>query len=132
MYNRIILVGNLTKDPELRYSPQGTPIGVFRLAVSSKFKQTDDKDETLFIDIVTFGKLAEVCGQYISKGKSVLVEGRLRERSWEKDGQRHSRVEVIANTVRFLSKKQAAGPEAVPAAEDFGAPPEENTDVEPF
>src|SRR3990172_8626582 len=106
MYNRIILIGNLTKDPELRYTPQGTPVASFRIAVNSRYKQAEEsREETLFIDVVTFGKQAETCSQYISKGKSVLVEGRLQERRWEADGQQKSKFEVIAQTVRFLSKK---------------------------
>jgi single-strand DNA-binding protein len=131
MYNRIILIGNLTRDPELRYSAQGTPISNFRLAVSSKFKSSgDSRDETLFIDVVSFGKQAEIVSQYLSKGKSVLVEGRLRERSWEADGQKRSKMEVLAQSVRFLSRKAEGAAEG--PAEEFSAPPEETTDIEPF
>lgn len=136
MFNKIILIGNLTKDPELRYTPQGTAVASFRIAVNSKIKQHGElKDETLFIGVVVFGKQAESAGQYLSKGRSVLVEGRLQERSWEKDGQKHSRMEVVANSVRFLSKKTPsssgeAGGESAPP-EDV-APPEETTDLEPF
>jgi single-strand DNA-binding protein len=84
MFNRVILIGNLTKDPEVRYTPGGTPVATVHIAVNSKFKSGDDwKEETLFIDAVVFGKQAESCGQYLSKGRSVLVEGRLRERRWE-------------------------------------------------
>ena len=136
MFNKIILIGNLTKDPELRYTPQGTAVASFRIAVNSKIKQHGElKDETLFIGVVVFGKQAESAGQYLSKGRSVLVEGRLQERSWEKDGQKHSRMEVVASSVRFLSKKtpsssEEAGGESAPP-EDV-APPEETTDLEPF
>lgn len=135
MFNKIILIGNLTKDPELRYTPQGTAVASFRIAVNSKIKQQGElKDETLFIGVVVFGKQAESAGQYLSKGRSVLVEGRLQERSWEKDGQKHSRMEVVASSVRFLSKKTGAGesaPQATDSAEDI-TPPEETTDLEPF
>jgi single-strand DNA-binding protein len=138
MFNKIILIGNLTKDPELRYTPQGTAVASFRIAVNSKIKQQGElKDETLFIGVVVFGKQAESAGQYLSKGRSVLVEGRLQERSWEKDGQKHSRMEVVASSVRFLSKKTGAAEtgdsslRAVDSAEDI-APPEEITDLEPF
>jgi len=136
VFNKIILIGNLTKDPELRYTPQGTAVASFRIAVNSKIKQHGElKDETLFIGVVVFGKQAESAGQYLSKGRSVLVEGRLQERSWEKDGQKHSRMEVVASSVRFLSKKtpsssEEAGEESAPP-EDV-APPEETTDLEPF
>lgn len=129
MYNRIILIGNLTKDPELRYTPQGTPVTNFRLAVNSRYRQADEtREETLFIDIVVLGKQAESCSQYLSKGRSVLVEGRLKERKWESEGQQKSKFEVIAQNVRFLSKKESSG-------QTFNSndlPPEEITDLEPF
>jgi single-strand DNA-binding protein len=131
MFNRIILIGNLTKDPEVRYTPGGTPVVTVPIAVNSRFKQADDtKDEVLFIDCVVFGKQAEACGQYLSKGRSVLVEGRLRERRWEYEGQKKSKMEVIANTVRFLSKKESGSGDS--GHGDLNAPPEETTDLEPF
>jgi len=75
MFNRIILIGNLTKDPELRYTPQGTPVGNIRIAVNSRVRQGDEyKDEVLFINAVTFGRLAENISQYLVKGRRVLVE----------------------------------------------------------
>jgi single-strand DNA-binding protein len=130
LFNRVILIGNLTKDPELRYTPSGTPVTSFRLAVNSRIKLGDEKrEETLFIDIVVFGKQAETCGQYLSKGRPVLVEGRLQERRWESEGQTRSKFEVIAQTVRFLGGKRAEGDAQQPAK---GEPPEEITDLEPF
>lgn len=129
MYNRIILIGNLTKDPELRYTPQGTPVANFRIAVNSRYKQADElREETLFIDIVVLGKQAESCSQYLSKGRPVLVEGRLKERKWESEGQQKSKFEVIAQNVRFLSKRE-------PSGQTFNSndlPPDEVTDLEPF
>jgi single-strand DNA-binding protein len=132
MYNRIILIGNLTKDPELRYTPQGTPIATFRIAVNSKYKQSDEsREEVLYIDVVTFGKQAETCSQYLSKGKTVLAEGRLQERKWETDGQQKSKHEVIAQSVRFLSKK--GGAEEQGSAHDSPTTShDETTDLEPF
>ena len=128
MYNKIILIGNLTKDPELRYTPQGTPVASFRLAVNYRYKQAEEaKQETMFIDNVVFGKQAESCSKYLNKGSSVLVEGRLQERRWESNGQQKSKFEVIAQSVRFLSRRGASPPEA----EDI-IPPEETTDLEPF
>lgn len=128
MYNKIILIGNLTKDPELRYTPQGTPVASFRLAVNYRYKQAEEaKQETMFIDNVVFGKQAESCSKYLNKGSSVLVEGRLQERRWESNGQQKSKFEVIAQSVRFLSRR-GASPQG---AEDI-APPEETTDLEPF
>jgi single-strand DNA-binding protein len=129
MYNRIILIGNLTKDPELRYTPQGTPVSTFRIAVNTRYKQSEEsREDTLFIDVVTFGKQAETCSQYLNKGKSVLVEGRLQERRWESEGQQKSKFEVVAQTVRFLSKKGGGEGQGVP---DTEVPPE-GTDLEPF
>lgn len=134
MYNKVILIGNLTKDPELRYTPQGTPVTSFRLAVNYRYKQSasggdDMKQETLFIDNVIFGKQAESCSKYLNKGSSVLVEGRLQERRWESDGQQKSKFEIIAQSVRFLSRK--TGPEEL-VTEGDTVPPEETTDLEPF
>lgn len=131
MYNKVILIGNLTKDPELRYTPQGTPVTSFRLAVNYKYKQSDDtKQETTFIDIVIFGKQAESCAQYLNKGSSALVEGRLQERRWESDGQQRSKFEVVAQSVKFLSTKRGGQGEG--HSEGDFAPPEETTDLEPF
>jgi single-strand DNA-binding protein len=130
MFNKAILIGNLTKDPELRYTPQGTAVANLRIAVSSKFRSGDEmKEETLFIDVVVWGKQGENCSQYLSKGRPVLVEGRLQERKWESDGQQRSKFEVVAQNVRFLGKKGD-----VPSGQDAetGRPPEEITDIEPF
>ncbi len=125
-YNKVILIGNLTKDPEIRYTPSGTPVANFRLAVNHKYKQGDDlKEEVCFIDIVVFGKQAENCGQYLNKGQSVLVDGRLQERRWEtEDGQKRSKHEVVAQAVRFMPKR---GDAAAPSGKVESAP----DDVEP-
>jgi single-strand DNA-binding protein len=137
VYNKIILIGNLTKDPELRYTPQGTPVASFRLAVNYRYKQSasggdDMKQETLFIDNVVFGRQAESCSKYLNKGSSVLVEGRLQERRWESDGQQKSKFEVIAQSVKFLSKRAATEELAVEGSRETDVPPEETTDLEPF
>jgi len=114
-YNKVILIGNLTKDPEIRYTPSGTPVTSFRLAVNHRYKQGEEfKEEVCFIDVVVFGKQAEACGQYLGKGSSVIVDGRLQERRWEtEDGQKRSKHEVVAQTVRFFPKRgEAPGPSA--------------------
>jgi single-strand DNA-binding protein len=130
LYNKIILIGNLTKDPELRYTPQGTPVASFRIAVNSRYKQADDlRQETMFIDSVVFGKQAENCSKYLNKGSSVLVEGRLQERRWESNGQQKSKFEVIAQSVRFLKRGGGGSSES---GEMDVMPPEETTDLEPF
>lgn len=131
MFNKVILIGNLTRDPELRYTPQGTSVCNFGLAVNRKYKQGEEmKEEVTFINIVVFGKQADTCGQYLNKGSSVLVEGRLQERRWETDdGQKRSKHEVVAQNIRFMSRKQGtsdhSGGGTAPA-------PEETTDIEPF
>jgi single-strand DNA-binding protein len=132
MFNKVILIGNLTKDPELRYTPKGTPVCTLRLASTTKYKSGDSmKDDTLFINVVVWGKQGETAAQYLAKGKSVLVEGRLQEQRWETDGQQKSRFEVVAQAVRFLSKKDEAGSHDSGAADEF-PPPDETTDLEPF
>jgi single-strand DNA-binding protein len=107
-FNKVILAGNLTKNPELRYTPNGTPVTSFGLAVNRRFRQAEElKEEVCFVDIVVFGKQAEHCGQYLSKGNGVIVEGRLQQRRWEaEDGQKRSKHEVVAQTVVFLPKRQ--------------------------
>jgi single-strand DNA-binding protein len=128
MYNKVILIGNLTKDPEVRYTPQGTPVTSFRLAVNQKYKSGDEmKQDTLFIDIVVWGKQGETCGQYLNKGSSALVEGRLQERRWESEGQQRSKFEVVAQQVRFLSGKRGTS-----STEGDITPAEGTTDLEPF
>ncbi len=104
-FNRVILVGNLTSDPELRYTPQQTAVTDLRLAVNTRRggRNSEARDETLFIDVVVWDRMAENCSEYLSKGRSVLVEGRLKEDSWEdRDGNKRSRIRVVASTVQFL------------------------------
>ncbi len=128
MFNRIILIGNLTRDPEIRYTPSGVAVATVPIAVNSRYRQGNEmREETLFIDAVVFGKQAESCTQYLNKGRMVLVEGRLRERRWEYEGQKKNKFEVIANSIRFLSRK-----ESVESQDTEQLPPEEYTDLEPF
>lgn len=104
MLNSVILIGRLTKDPELRYSPSGVAVSTFTLAVDRRRKQ-DEGQQADFIPIVVFNKQAENCANYMAKGRLVAVEGRIQVRSYEdKSGQRRWRTEVIANTVTFLDK----------------------------
>jgi single-strand DNA-binding protein len=108
-FNKVILLGNLTRDPEVRYTPNGIAVASFAIAVNRKYKQGDEtKEEVSYIDIVVFGKQAESCGQYISKGDSVLIDGRLQQRRWEtEDGQKRSKVEVVAQSVNFMPKRSS-------------------------
>jgi single-strand DNA-binding protein len=134
VFNKIILIGNLTRDPEMRYTPQGTSVCNFGIAVNRKYRQAEEmKEEVTFINVVVFGKQADTCGQYLNKGGSVLVEGRLQERRWETDeGQKRSKHEVVAQSVRFLSKRQGAGGGTGDASAGDMIPPDETTDIEPF
>ena len=102
--NRVLLIGNLTKDPELRYTPSGTPVANLRLAVNSSFKSQsgERKEETCYVTIVVWSKQAELCQQYLKKGRSIFIEGRLIYRSWEAEGKTRSTMEVRADRVQFL------------------------------
>lgn len=109
--NKAFLLGNLTRDPELRYVPSGAPVATFGLAVNRRFvtQQGEKKDEVCFVRIVIFGKQAESCSQYLSKGRLVFVEGRLQYRSWEQqDGQKRSSLDVVAERVQFLGGSRAS------------------------
>lgn len=104
-YNRVILLGNLARDPELKYTPSGQPVTKFTIAVNRTYTSRDGAqvDEVDFIPIVVWGKQAESCSQYLTKGRAVLVEGRLRVRSYEtQDGQRRRTFEVVALRVQFI------------------------------
>ena len=103
--NKVLLIGNLTRDPELRYTPSGTAVVNLRMAVNRRYKDRmgEMKDETCFITVVAWDRQAEVCNQYLSKGRPVFIEGRLQSRSWENaDGQKRSVIEVRAERVQFL------------------------------
>ena len=119
-FNKVILMGNLTKNPELRYTPSGTPVTSFGLAVNRRFRQADElKEEVCYIDIVVFGKQAEHCGQYLGKGQGVIVDGRLQQRRWEtEDGQKRSKHEVVAQTVTFMPRRPESGEPSPPAPPD--------------
>ena len=121
-FNRVLLIGNLTKDPELRYTPSGTAVANLRLAVNSTFKDQagQRKEETCFVTIVAWGRQAETCNQYLKKGRAVFVEGRLIYRSWEAEGKTRSTMEVRADRVQFLGGPGGPGrpreeAEAVPS-----------------
>ena len=138
--NKVFLIGNLTRDPELRYIPSGTAVCTLGLAVNRRFKsrQGDSKDETLFIDVTVWGKQAEVCSQYLSKGRPVFIEGRLRLESWTgNDGQKRSRMRVVADNFQFLGGPGGgAAPTEAPAeqaaTEEPPAEPGPTNDEIPF
>ncbi len=102
--NKVFIIGNLTRDPEVRYLPSGAAVADVRLASNRRYKtqQGEDKEETVYVNVSVWGRQAETCGQYLSKGSPVLVEGRLRYEEWEKDGQRNSRISITAERVQFM------------------------------
>jgi single-strand DNA-binding protein len=153
-FNKVILAGNLTRDPELRYTPQGTAIAKIGLAINRKWTGQDGvaKEDTTFVDVDAFGKQAEVIGQYLKKGRPILVEGRLKLDQWDDKttGQKRSRLGVVLESFQFIDSKPgggdgssapsgpaanrparpASGQPAAPAA-DPDVPPIEDDDV-PF
>jgi len=145
--NIVIMAGNLTQAPEVRYTPQGTAVAQFRLAVNRTFrtKEGQQKEEVCFVDVETWGRQAETCGEYLKKGRSVLVEGRLVLDAWEnKEGQKRSKHKIRANRVQFLGSAPSAGaedgeapPPSAPFEEDFTpsadfTPPAKGEDEIPF
>ena len=107
--NQVTLMGNLTRDPELRQTPNGQNVTSFSLALNRSYKDASGEwqEATDYIDIVCWGPLAERVAQYLSKGRRCLVQGRLQSRSWEQDGQKRSKVEVLANDVTFLDSRNS-------------------------
>jgi single-strand DNA-binding protein len=104
--NKVIIVGRLTRDPEVRYTQTGKAVASFSVAVDTGFGENKRAD---FIPVVVWDKLAEVCGNNLTKGRRVLVEGRLQIRDYEKDGQKRRAAEVVAQNIEFLDTKQAVG-----------------------
>ena len=136
--NKVFLIGNLVRPPELRYTPSGTAVADMRIAVNRSFTTQggEKRDDTCFLTVVVWGKQAEACGEYLDKGRPIMVEGRLQTREWEtKDGQKRNVVEVVAERVQFLGargKEDARTPAAVPSAEPFGDDAGSGDDDVPF
>ena len=123
--NKVMLIGNLTRDPELRYIPSGQGVTTFTVAVNRNYTSQagEKKEEVSFIRVVVWGRRAEVCNEYLKKGSPVFVEGRLQSRSWEaNDGTKRSTIEVVALSVQFLGRtqKSEAGLSPDSADEDTG------------
>ncbi|MCO6043924.1 single-stranded DNA-binding protein [Aeoliella sp. ICT_H6.2] len=149
-FNRVILVGNLTRDPELRYLPSGTAVAEIGMAVNERVKKNDQwTDEVNFFDVTLWGRTAEVANEYLSKGSPLLIEGRLKYDTWEKDGQKRSKVKIIGEKMQMLSGGGGGGgggggrsaPQRQPAAskssgsgyDDYSSPPSMPPDDEiPF
>jgi single-strand DNA-binding protein len=154
-FNKVILLGNLTRDPELRYTPSGTPVASFGLAVNTQRaaqgtsvqgNPNERREEVCFVDIVAFGRQAETASEFLSKGRAALIEGRLQWRSWEgQDGQKRSKHEVIAERIQFMPRAREEGMERTPpgpgmehtspqpsrVGEELDVPPLEDDDI-PF
>jgi single-strand DNA-binding protein len=127
-YNRVILVGNLTRDPELRYIPSGTAVTDIGLAVNDRVKKGNDwVDETTFVDVTLWARTAEVANEYLSKGSSVLIEGRLKLEQWEKDGQKRSKMKVVADKMQMLGGRSGGGGGSGGGARS-SAPPQQSED----
>ena len=106
--NKVMLIGNLGRDPEMRYTPSGKPVTSFSLASSRSWVSSDGerREETEWFNVVAWGNLAEICNQHLARGQQVYIEGRLQTRSWEDgNGQRHFRTEVVANEMIILGKR---------------------------
>ncbi|UCG33535.1 MAG: single-stranded DNA-binding protein [Phycisphaerales bacterium] len=134
-FNKVILLGNLTRDPQLRYLPSNTAVCDFGLAVNRKYRGQDGemKDETCFVDVDVFGKQAETISQYMSKGRPLLVEGRLRFRQWTtEDGQKRSKLSVVAEGFQFLGGRGEEGAAPARAAAPRGARNEAAVEDEPL
>jgi len=141
--NKVIVVGNLGRDPELRYTPSGQPVASFSVATNERWNDRDGKpqERTEWHRIVVWGKQAENCANYLAKGRSVYIEGRLQTREWEdKEGQKRQTTEIVAQTVQFLGGRDGAGSGpraggAGPAREPdpaTGAPPQHDDKDIPF
>lgn len=127
--NKAIIIGNLTRDPEIKALPSGIQVTSFSIATNRVYKDKsgNKKEETDFHNIVVFGRQAETCGQYLKKGQNAMVEGRLQTRSWEKDGAKMYRTEIIADRVQFGARPGAAG--SAPKG-DISAAPTNNSVAE--
>ena len=125
-FNKVLLMGNLTRDPELRYTASGAAVASFGLAVNRKFKQGEEwKDEVCFVDITVWAKQGENCAQYLHKGSLVFLEGRLNYQTWEADGgQKRNKLEVVAYNIQFLTRQgekvsMDTGSTSSPSADDI-------------
>ncbi|HYF96686.1 MAG TPA: single-stranded DNA-binding protein [Patescibacteria group bacterium] len=122
-FNQVVLMGNLTRDPELRQIPSGQSVCSFSLALNRSYKGQDGewKEATDYVDVVAWGPLGERVAQYVTKGRPVLVNGRLQSRNWEQDGQKRSKLEVVAQDVTFLGGRNDGGGEGYSSSESSNA-----------
>ena len=117
-FNKVFIIGNLTRDPELRFTPTGIPVATLRLAINSQYrdKAGERKTETCYINVVVWNKQAELVNQYLSKGRRILVEGRLQSRSWEtSSGDKRSTIEIRADRIQFLDSARPSDGATAPS-----------------
>jgi single-strand DNA-binding protein len=134
MINRVILIGNLGRDPEMKYSASGTAVCSFSVATSEKWKDKNTgemQEKTEWSNITAFGRLAEICGEYLSKGSLVYLEGKLQTDKYEKDGQTHYSTKIIAREMKMLGGKSERKTAEPKTPEYNGPPPAEDSDI-PF
>ncbi len=147
-YNRVLLMGNLTRDPEIRHTPKGTAVGDLAMAINMSYRTADgaEKEEVCYVDVVVWGRQAETCKEYLSKGSPIFVDGRLQLDQWEgSDGEKKSRLRVRAERVQFLSggskgsgggssgysRQGSSEKSAPPRHQDHPAPTMEDIEHEP-
>ena len=109
-YNRVILLGNLTRDIQLRFTPGGMPVADMGLAMSEKRKQGEEWiEEAVFVDVTLWGRTAEIANEYLKKGSPVFIEGKLKFETWEKDGQKHNKLKVVADRLQLVGSRDGSG-----------------------
>lgn len=127
-YNRVVLVGNLTRDVELRFTPQGTAVTDIAIAVNERVKRNDQwVEEANFFDITLWGRTAEVAGEYLSKGSSILIEGRLKLDRWEQDGQKRSKIKIVGEKMQMLGSRGGGGSSSSNSNHNSSSPPKPHT-----
>ncbi len=136
--NKVLLIGNLTRDPELRYIPSGTAVSDLGVAVNRRFKAPSGefKEDVCFVDVVAWGKQAEFCAEYFKKGKPIFIEGRLQLDQWEgKNGEKRSKLRVVAERLQFVESRAASEGRApsrgAERAEEQAPPPSDPTEPAP-
>jgi single-strand DNA-binding protein len=133
--NKVMIIGHLGRDPEMRYTPSGRPVTTFTMAVSRSWNTVDGErhTETEWFNVVAWGNLAEICKQYLNKGQQVYIEGRLQTRRWEdKEGNKHTSIEVVANEMMMLGDRRDNNQSQEQAADEGQAEPPAEEDEFPF
>jgi len=124
--NKVMLIGNLTRDPEVRHTPKGTAVGDLSMAINMSYRTQEgtDKEEVCYVDIVVWGRQAEICQDYLSKGRQIFVEGRLQLDQWEtQQGEKRSRLRVRADRIQFLGSAKGGGSDRDSGSSSYNSPP---------